>query len=95
MIYITQIFVFFFLLFLDPGEKGLQVYLIFEYCHHDLTGLIQNKSIAFTLPHIKHFLKELLEAVQYIHCHCNLLHRDIKCKKFFCVCSLCFHVKWY
>jgi len=61
------------------GKKGLQVFLVFEYVHHDLTGLIQNREITLELCHIKSFLKQLLEAMNYIHSNCRLLHRDIKC----------------
>jgi cyclin-dependent kinase 12/13 len=62
-----------------PSEKNKQrgnVYLVFEYMEHDLTGLIDNK-ISFTVSQIKCILHQLLTGVQYMHSN-NIIHRDIK-----------------
>ena len=39
-----------------PSESNrytINIYLIFEFCHHDLAGLLSSQSIQFTEPQIK------------------------------------------
>ncbi|BBN10369.1 cyclin-dependent kinase 12/13 [Marchantia polymorpha subsp. ruderalis] len=56
--------------------KG-SIYMVFEYMDHDLTGLIDQPGIRFTVPQIKCYMKQLLTGLHY--CHINqVLHRDIK-----------------
>lgn len=51
--------------------------MVFEYMDHDLTGLIDQPGIRFTVPQIKCYMKQLLTGLHY--CHINqVLHRDIK-----------------
>jgi cyclin-dependent kinase 9 len=42
-------------------------HLIFEFCEHDLSGLVLNHEIKFKLSEIKNLLKQLLNGVYYIH----------------------------
>ena len=59
------------------NDKKQEVYLVFEYMDHDLSGLSLSK-YKFNLPQIKYIMYHLLKAVQYLHKN-NVVHRDIKC----------------
>jgi len=56
----------------------MQTYMVFEYMHHDLSGLLHNEHVHFTIEHIKYFMCQLLNALQYCHDIAHILHRDIK-----------------
>lgn len=53
-------------------------YLVFEYMDHDLMGLLESGLVHFNESHIKSFMRQLLEGLDYCHKK-NFLHRDIKC----------------
>ncbi|XP_078230454.1 cyclin-dependent kinase 12 isoform X6 [Callithrix jacchus] len=53
-------------------------YLVFEYMDHDLMGLLESGLVHFSEDHIKSFMKQLMEGLDYCHKK-NFLHRDIKC----------------
>ena len=42
-------------------------HLVFEFCEHDLAGLLSNTSLRFQLVEQKKIIKMLLEALYYIH----------------------------
>ncbi|KDO22549.1 CMGC/CDK/CRK7 protein kinase [Saprolegnia parasitica CBS 223.65] len=53
------------------------IYLVLEFVPHDLTGLLQSGHV-FTEVAAKYIMKQLLEALQYMHLR-DVVHRDIKC----------------
>ncbi|NWH58893.1 CDK12 kinase, partial [Geococcyx californianus] len=59
-------------------DKGSAFYLVFEYMDHDLMGLLESGLVHFSEDHIKSFMKQLMEGLDYCHKK-NFLHRDIKC----------------
>ncbi|XP_055834159.1 cyclin-dependent kinase C-1-like isoform X1 [Solanum dulcamara] len=61
----------------DNNKYKGNIYMVFEYMDHDLTGLADRPGLRFTIPQIKCYMKQLLTGLHY--CHVNqVLHRDIK-----------------
>lgn len=42
-------------------------YLVFEFCEHDLAGLLSNANVKFSLGEIKKVMQQLLNGLYYIH----------------------------
>lgn len=52
-------------------------YLVFEFCEHDLAGLLSNANVKFTLGEVKKVMQQLLNGLYFIHSN-KILHRDMK-----------------
>ena len=52
-------------------------YLVFEFCEHDLAGLLSNVNVKFSLGEIKKVIQQLLNGLFFIHSN-KILHRDMK-----------------
>jgi serine/threonine protein kinase len=60
----------------DEAQREGDVFMVFEFCEHDLTGLLES-GLPITDAQLKYYMKGLLEGLAYIHKH-GVLHRDIK-----------------
>ncbi|KAJ5073089.1 binding protein [Anaeramoeba ignava] len=62
----------------ETRENLTEFYLVFEYMDHDLVGLTNSPQIPnFSLPQIKCYFQQLLEALLYCHKK-QIVHRDVK-----------------
>lgn len=52
-------------------------YLVFEFCEHDLAGLLSNPHVKFSLGEQKKIMQQLLNGLYFIHKN-YILHRDMK-----------------
>ena len=69
-----------------------EIYLIFEFCEHDLSSLLASMSSSssaaskqgtsprccFSEAEMKCLLLQLFSALSFLHTHCFLIHRDLK-----------------
>ena len=51
--------------------------MTFEFCEHDLAGLLSNANVKFSLGEIKKVILQLLNGLYFIHRN-KILHRDMK-----------------
>lgn len=52
-------------------------FLVFDFCEHDLAGLLSNINVKFSLGEIKKVMQQLLNGLYFIHSN-KILHRDMK-----------------
>lgn len=65
------------LLDVTASDRKDSVYLVFEYCDFDFSGLLHDKTDPFNESQIKRLIIQLLSALQYLHEN-EVIHRDIK-----------------
>lgn len=60
-------------------------YLVFDFCEHDLAGLLSNMNVKFSLGEIKKVMQQLLNGLYYIHSNKVSVRRTFFC----CMCATC------
>jgi cyclin-dependent kinase 10 len=59
------------------GDKMGSIFLVFEYCEHDLSVLLDQRPNCFQESEIKNLMLQLLKGVHFMHKN-FVIHRDIK-----------------
>lgn len=60
----------------SSGYRG-HVYMVFDYCEHDLTGYMARLGGALSSPEVKCVALQLLKGLAHLHAG-GVLHRDLK-----------------
>ncbi|EDQ93060.1 uncharacterized protein MONBRDRAFT_14100 [Monosiga brevicollis MX1] len=65
------------LLHVAAGRRLTSIFLIMEYCEHDLAALVDNMPAPFPEPAVKCLMQQLFAGLDAMHREC-LIHRDLK-----------------
>lgn len=60
----------------SSGYRG-HVYMVFDYCEHDLTGYMARLRGSLSVPEVKCVALQLLKGLAHLHAG-GVLHRDLK-----------------
>ncbi|EFX79587.1 hypothetical protein DAPPUDRAFT_52273 [Daphnia pulex] len=61
----------------QPNNCKPTLFLVLDFCEHDLAGLLSNANVRFSLGEIKEVMQQLFEGISFIH-RKKILHRDMK-----------------
>ena len=64
------------------GRDGVALFLVMEYCEHDLAELVDCRKTPFTVPEVKCIVMQLLRGLLFLHNH-FVVHRDLKVPNLF------------
>ena len=68
----------------DMAKKARgQLFMVFPYMDHDLAGLLENPMVKLQPQHIKSYIKQLLEGLDYMHKVCRRSHLILR--KTYCI----------
>ncbi|XP_028411048.1 cyclin-dependent kinase 9-like [Dendronephthya gigantea] len=59
------------------NRNKASIYLVLEFCEHDLAGLLSNHQVKFSIAEVKKIAQMLMNALYFIHSN-KILHRDMK-----------------
>ena len=59
------------------GNHLQSIFLVMEYCHHDLASLLDNMKTPFMEAQVKCLMLQLMKGVEYLHTK-FIVHRDLK-----------------
>ena len=59
------------------GSTLAKVYMVMEYCDHELKAILEEKTMSFTHAQTKNLVRQLLQGVEFMHKNW-VMHRDLK-----------------
>lgn len=60
----------------DPPEVE-DIFMVFPFMDHDLTGLLENREVTLTVPHIKCYMRQVLAGLAHMHKVCAMRRSDL------------------